>query len=91
MKEIGIEADKIKEMAIRNLKGLVQGDPKTLERKRESLAQRETIGMTFSLSEICKIIEESIEGFLQADLIKVKMMVAYLKENLELKMVTSKI
>ena len=80
LKEIKVEDDKIKEMAIRNLKGLAKGDPKTLESKRQSLTQTMTIGMAFTLGEIDKMIEESIEGFLQADLRKVKMMVAYLKE-----------
>ena len=78
-KEIGFKDDKIKKMAIRNLQGLAQSDPETLLRKRQSLTQEETIGITFELDEIDKMIEGNIQGFLRADLEKAKVMVTYLK------------
>ena len=80
LKDIEFEDDQIKEMAIRNLRGLATGDPKTLENKKESLTQKETIGISFTNEEINKMIENSIEHFLQAGLNNVKTMVAYLKE-----------
>ena len=77
---LGFEEDKVKEMAIQNLQGLAKGDPETLLSKRQSLTQENTIGIAFKLDEIDKMIEESIQGFLRADLTKVKKMVTYLKE-----------
>ena len=76
---IGFEDEQIKGMAIRNLRGLAASDPETLEDKRESLTQSETIGIAFTSEEINKMIVENIQGFLQVDLEKVKNMVATLK------------
>ena len=53
--------------------------PETLERKRQSLTQKETVGITFNLYEIDQMTEESIQTFLQADLKKIKQMVTYLQ------------
>ena len=78
---IGLEDDQIKEMAIRNLKGLAAGDPKILEDKRALLTKKETIGITFTFDEIDQMIVKSIEGFFQVDLEKVKSMVMYLKDK----------
>ena len=80
LKEIIKDEQLIKAMAVRNLKGLAKSDPETLQERRESLKQAETIGIAFTLEEIDKMIVESIEGFLQADLSKVKSMITYLKE-----------
>ena len=80
LKEIIKDEQLIKAMAVRNLQGLARGDPETLQNKRASLTRAETIGIAFTLEEIDKMIVESIEGFLQADLSKVKSMITYLKE-----------
>ena len=80
LKDIGFKNDKIKKMAIRNLQGLGQGDPKILLNKRQSLTQKETVGITFNLYEIDQMTEKNIEGFLFVNLVKVKMMVACLKD-----------
>ena len=77
----GLEDQQIKDMAISNLKGLALSDPQTLEDKRQSLTKPETVGITFSSSEVNQMIAESIEGFLRADLKKVKKMVTYLKDK----------
>ena len=77
----GLEDKQIKDMAIRNLQGLALSDPQTLEDKRQSLTKPETIGIAFTSSEVNQMIAESIEGFLQADLKKVKKMVTYLKDK----------
>ena len=80
LKKIGFKDEQIKEMIIQSLKGLAVGDPQTLQEKRASLTKSETIGIAFTYDEIDRIIEESIQDFLQVDLKKVKKMVEYLKE-----------
>ena len=79
LKEIIKDEQLIKDMAVRNLKGLAKSDPETLQERRESLTRAETIGIAFTLEEIDKMIVESIQAFLQADLSKVKIMITYLK------------
>ena len=78
---LGLEDKQVKEMAIGNLQGLALSDPETLEYKRQSLTKPETIGIAFTLDEVNQVIEESIQGFLQAHLKKVKKMVTYLKDK----------
>ena len=85
LKSMNFDDEQIKEMAIRNLKGLAIDDPETLKTKRESLTKTGTIGIVFTFAEINKIITKSIEGFLQTDLVKVKQMITYLKEKLKFK------
>ena len=80
LKKIIKDEQLIKDMAVRNLRGLAKSDPETLQKRRESLTRAETIGIAFTLEEIDKMIVENIEGFLQADLSKVKSMITYLKE-----------
>ena len=83
--KIGFKDEQIKEMAIKNLKGLAKGNPEELKSRKESLTQAETVGIAFTSAEINQMITKSIEGFLQADLIKIKEMVVYLKEKLKFK------
>ena len=63
LKEIIKDEQLIKDMAVRNLQGLAKSDPETLQDRRESLTQEETIGIAFTLKEIDKMIVESIGGF----------------------------
>ena len=81
LKRLGFEHEQIKKMAIGNLKGLAAGDPETLENKKQSLTKPETVGLAFTLDEVNQMIAKNIEGFLQADLKKVKKMVTYLKDK----------
>ena len=78
LQSINFKNDQIKKMAMRNLRGL-SDDPKTLKNKKQSLTKKETLGIVFTNDEINKLIEESIEGFLKADLKKAKKIVAYLQ------------
>ena len=75
-RSIEFKEEQIKSMIYEDFQGFCEATRKKLETNIQSLTKGvNTIGLTFSLSEIDKMIEKSIQDVLHADLIIVKIMV----------------